>query len=216
MANGKILCLSSALLFLLSGHPQACAFQVTRQPKNKMQNSQLYQVKLNTDPQKSKSLQIEEAAGQKESEKTANMGSVSGQMAEIPAECKCYTDCPLLTNDPKVRDQLKKITETRPYPWFIAEKMATYLVDDIWSAPTRGHTSPTTFVNGAQQVKEKIVILGAGWGSAAVLRGIDTERYDVTIISPRNYFVFTPMLAGAAVGTVDVRSITQPIRAVSY
>jgi len=37
----------------------------------------------------------------------------------------------------------------------------------------------------------------------------------VTVISPRNYFLFTPMLAGASVGTVEYRSITEPIREIN-
>ena len=50
------------------------------------------------------------------------------------------------------------------------------------------------------------------WGAASFLKNINTDKYNVTVISPRNYFVFTPMLAGASVGTVDYKSITQPIR----
>lgn len=38
------------------------------------------------------------------------------------------------------------------------------------------------------------------------------EKFEVIYVSPRNYFVFTPLLAAASVGTVDVRSITEPIR----
>lgn len=41
---------------------------------------------------------------------------------------------------------------------------------------------------------------------------IDVEKYEVIYVSPRNYFIFTPLLAAASVGTVDVRSITEPIR----
>ena len=65
-----------------------------------------------------------------------------------------------------------------------------------------------------QKTKERIVVLGTGWGAASFLKDIDTSLYDVTIISPRNYFLFTPMLAGASVGTVEYRSITEPIREV--
>jgi NADH dehydrogenase FAD-containing subunit len=46
------------------------------------------------------------------------------------------------------------------------------------------------------------------------LKDIDTSMYDVTVVSPRNYFLFTPMLAGSSVGTVEFRSITEPIREV--
>ena len=44
------------------------------------------------------------------------------------------------------------------------------------------------------------------------MKSIDADAYDVTVVSPRNYFVFTPMLAGAATGTVEMRSITESIR----
>ena len=44
---------------------------------------------------------------------------------------------------------------------------------------------------------------------------LDATLYDVTVVSPRNYFLFTPMLAASAVGTVDFRSITEPIRNVN-
>ena len=62
--------------------------------------------------------------------------------------------------------------------------------------------------------KERIIVLGTGWGAASFLKSIDCNKYDVTVISPRNYFVFTPMLAGASVGTVEFRSITEPVREV--
>eukprot|EP00904_Undaria_pinnatifida_P012839 jgi/Undpi1/8686/HiC_scaffold_25.g11151.m1 len=60
--------------------------------------------------------------------------------------------------------------------------------------------------------KPRIVVLGTGWGGHAISKVIDVEKYEVIYVSPRNYFVFTPMLAAASVGTVDVRSITEPIR----
>lgn len=157
---------------------------------------------------------IEEAAGQKEAQvRTPNMGSVSGQIDVPPAECKCYTNCPLLAHNPALEKRLQALTTTRNYPLFLAEKTAKYLVDDVWNPPKRHQTNAAT---QSLDTKEKLVVLGAGWGSAAFLHGIDTEKYDVTIISPRNYFLFTPMLAGASVGTVDFRSITQPIREVRW
>ena len=64
-------------------------------------------------------------------------------------------------------------------------------------------------------VKEKLVVLGTGWGSHAFLKTIDATKYDVKVISPRNYFMFTPMLAASAVGTVEFRSICEPIRNVN-
>ena len=60
--------------------------------------------------------------------------------------------------------------------------------------------------------KEKIVILGTGWAALEALRKLDVENQDVTVVSPRPFFFYTPLLAGSAVGTVDTQSIVEPIR----
>ena len=41
---------------------------------------------------------------------------------------------------------------------------------------------------------------------------VDTDKYDVVCVSPRNHFVFTPMLPSSAIGTVEFRSLLEPIR----
>ncbi|EST04775.1 Pyridine nucleotide-disulfide oxidoreductase, FAD/NAD(P)-binding domain protein [Kalmanozyma brasiliensis GHG001] len=60
--------------------------------------------------------------------------------------------------------------------------------------------------------KKTIVVLGSGWGSTSLLKNIDTEEYNVVVISPHNYFLFTPLLPSVTVGTLDGRSIVQPTR----
>ncbi|PHH92103.1 hypothetical protein CDD83_8954 [Cordyceps sp. RAO-2017] len=60
--------------------------------------------------------------------------------------------------------------------------------------------------------KPKLVILGGGWGGVALLKELNPEDYHVTIISPANYFLFTPMLPSATVGTLELRSLVEPIR----
>ena len=42
---------------------------------------------------------------------------------------------------------------------------------------------------------------GTGWGALNLVRKLHCDKYDVTIVSPRNYFLFTPLLAGSTVGT---------------
>jgi len=58
----------------------------------------------------------------------------------------------------------------------------------------------------------KLVILGTGWGSFRVLKDIDSSKYNIAVVSPRNHMLFTPMLASSAAGTVNQRSICQPVR----
>lgn len=61
-------------------------------------------------------------------------------------------------------------------------------------------------------MRTRLVILGCGWGSYSVLRNINRKLYDITVISPRNHFLFTPLLASTCVGTLEFRSIVEPIR----
>ncbi|KAI9683557.1 MAG: hypothetical protein M1829_004860 [Trizodia sp. TS-e1964] len=60
--------------------------------------------------------------------------------------------------------------------------------------------------------KPKLVILGTGWGSVALLKTLNPDDYHVTVVSPVNYFLFTPMLPSATVGTLELRSLVEPIR----
>lgn len=60
--------------------------------------------------------------------------------------------------------------------------------------------------------KPKLVILGGGWGGVALLKELNPEDYHVTVISPANYFLFTPMLPSATVGTLEMKSLVEPIR----
>lgn len=58
----------------------------------------------------------------------------------------------------------------------------------------------------------RVVVLGSGCGAYKTLLGLNAKQYDVVCVSPRNHFVFTPLLASTAVGTLEFRAITEPIR----
>ena len=61
--------------------------------------------------------------------------------------------------------------------------------------------------------RPRILIVGSGWGAHALVKIVDADLYRLLVISPRNFFIFTPMLAASSVGTVEYRSITEPMRA---
>ncbi|KAI4341062.1 hypothetical protein MLD38_025833 [Melastoma candidum] len=60
--------------------------------------------------------------------------------------------------------------------------------------------------------KKKVVVLGTGWAATSFLKGLKSTSYDVEVVSPRNYFAFTPLLPSVTNGTVEARSIVEPIR----
>jgi len=59
--------------------------------------------------------------------------------------------------------------------------------------------------------REKVVILGTGWSSFRMLQTLSDE-YKIVVVSPRNHFLFTPLLASTTVGTLEFRSIVEPLR----
>jgi len=70
--------------------------------------------------------------------------------------------------------------------------------------------------HNAPEEKEKMVILGTGWAAMSLVNALNLFRYDVTLVSPRNYFLFTPLLAEAVVGNVSAESLMEPVRNFSH
>lgn len=60
--------------------------------------------------------------------------------------------------------------------------------------------------------RKKILVLGTGWAAMSFVKNLDSSLYEIQVISPRNYFVFTPLLPSVTVGTIEARSITESIR----
>ena len=136
-------------------------------------------------------------------EETTQEQQVPAPPVAVAVESSIPTTPPRTATTKITAERIEKATKERPYPLFLAEKAASILPS---------FESDTYYPTNTQ--KERIIVLGTGWGAASFLKSIDCNKYDVTVISPRNYFVFTPMLAGASVGTVEFRSITEPVREV--
>lgn len=59
--------------------------------------------------------------------------------------------------------------------------------------------------------KPRLVVLGTGFGAFNLVKNLDDD-YEITVVSPRNHFLFTPLLPSTTVGTIEFRSIIEPIR----
>ena len=57
----------------------------------------------------------------------------------------------------------------------------------------------------------RLVVLGTGFAAFNLVKHLG-DGYDVTVVSPRNHFLFTPLLPSTTVGTIEFRSIIEPIR----
>jgi hypothetical protein len=58
--------------------------------------------------------------------------------------------------------------------------------------------------------KNKFFLIG--WGAVPLLKHLDTNKYEVVCVSPRNYFLMTPLLPSVSVGTVETRTVIESIR----
>lgn len=82
-------------------------------------------------------------------------------------------------------------------------------LDDISYFFKRWIYKPTRSSNG--QLKS-VVVLGSGWGALSFVRKLDPREYRVTVVSPRPFFFYTPLLVGSTTGTVSPGAIIEPIR----
>ena len=136
---------------------------------------------------------------------------------EVRAELKTKRDGTRVTNVTEKdmasydldKELLTRLKTRRPYLSIVAERLMQ-AVDDSQQSRRIKKSGEEFGTNKSK--RERIVVLGTGWGGHAFLKTVDASRYEVLTISPRNYFMFTPMLAASAVGTVDFRSICEPIR----
>lgn len=60
--------------------------------------------------------------------------------------------------------------------------------------------------------RERVVILGSGWAGFSLASDLDQRKYQIVVVSPRSYFVFTPLLASTSVGTLEFRTALEPVR----
>jgi NADH dehydrogenase len=86
--------------------------------------------------------------------------------------------------------------------------------------PRAGSAAPSAgrvFARRSTSLAPRIVILGGGFAGVTTATELaqgcaGVLPVDITLISDRNFFLFTPMLAEAATGAVETRHVLHPIR----
>jgi len=81
------------------------------------------------------------------------------------------------------------------------------------AAPPAEADAAAPLVNPPKPGKKRLLVIGTGWAAASFLQKLaPRDNVEVTVVSPRSYFIYSPLLPAAAVGSVEPRSIVEPIR----
>lgn len=90
-------------------------------------------------------------------------------------------------------------SKTRRFTSLSRFSTSTSPVHHAGLGPTKAHEKP------------RVVVLGSGWAGCRLMKGLDPKIYDIVCVSPRNHMVFTPLLASTCVGTLEFRTVAEPI-----
>lgn len=63
----------------------------------------------------------------------------------------------------------------------------------------------------SNRTRAHLLVLGTGFGAFNLVKNLKDD-YEIIVVSPRNHFLFTPLLPSTTVGTIEFRSIIEPIR----
>ncbi|EJT78833.1 hypothetical protein, variant [Gaeumannomyces tritici R3-111a-1] len=84
--------------------------------------------------------------------------------------------------------------------------------DGISSPREEQNTDADAGSGRPKKQKQRVVILGSGWAGYGLARTLDPDKFERIVVSPRSHFVFTPLLASTAVGTLEFRAVVEPVR----
>jgi NADH:ubiquinone reductase (non-electrogenic) len=94
-----------------------------------------------------------------------------------------------------------------------------YRVRDADSIATvvsrQAHAAAPDAAATSQPTRPRVVFLGSGWASTSAIKAMPAnirDSYEVVLLSPRNYFCFTPLLPAVAAGCIEERTVVEPVR----
>ncbi|CDI76662.1 pyridine nucleotide-disulphide oxidoreductase, putative [Eimeria acervulina] len=96
-----------------------------------------------------------------------------------------------------------------------ASPAAAAAVNSASMPPPEQHQQEQQYQPSGAHRREHVVVLGTGWAAVNFFRDLDPDKFDVTVISPRNYFTFTPLLPSVCAGTLTPLSCIEPVRGFS-
>ena len=103
----------------------------------------------------------------------------------------CAEGRPSLDNLKTLDTLINRGLDTVEDAWLLARRVTADYVDPIdclesWEDP--------------EDTRPRLLVIGSGWAAHALVKIVDADLYRLLVVSPRNYFLFTPMLAASSVG----------------
>ncbi|XVE79382.1 hypothetical protein DITRI_Ditri14bG0054000 [Diplodiscus trichospermus] len=109
------------------------------------------------------------------------------------------------------RNLIKISTANKPKTPITTNLLLTSLSHFSTANHTPAAAQPSGLGPTKPDEKPRVVVLGSGWAGCRLMKGLDPQLYDIVCVSPRNHMVFTPLLASTCVGTLEFRSVAEPI-----
>jgi hypothetical protein len=93
------------------------------------------------------------------------------------------------------------------------DRVAGHLVA---ASPAEAAARPASLPGAATQPgrRPRLVVVGSGWGAVGLVKSLPVGAYDVTVVSDRNYFLFTPLLPSITVGALDTAAVVEAMHGI--
>lgn len=62
----------------------------------------------------------------------------------------------------------------------------------------------------------KILLVGSGWASTSFIKNIDTNKYDLSVVSPTKNFIYTPLLANSIINNNNLEKDITKINNINF
>jgi NADH:ubiquinone reductase (H+-translocating) len=98
-----------------------------------------------------------------------------------------------------------------PTPWHNRVPVKR-LIDRAGKRADAVQAQGSTAIPDGKPKREKVVVLGSGWGGYTFSRKLSNKLYSCTVVSPRSYFVFTPLLIDTTTGNLEFSNVVEPVR----
>lgn len=128
--------------------------------------------------------------------------------------CPGAVSCSRSSRIPQTGSSIRGIKRRRTYKHGIMASAVAEKDKIVNTLPNMEHRDLDTSLLQKSQ-KPRLVLVGSGWATATFLKILQPavkSHLEVVVVSPRNYFLYTPLLPSTITGLVEERSIVEPMR----